>query len=120
MKLALKLGWLLLTMGLFLSSCDKETEKLEFGTNPAGQMVFQIRNNFPQEWNIQSNCNWSFQDGASWVHLSKKSGSGDDYIVVTVDNNETGVGRSAQFRVVLTNDSGKSAVLFRTVFQHGK
>lgn len=120
MKQILKWVCLLLTTGLFLSACDKVTEKLEFGTNPASQMDFHVRNNLPKEWNIQSNCDWSFQNDASWVHLSKTSGSGDDYIIVTVDNNETGVARSAQLRILLSNDSGKSAVLFRQVFQHGK
>lgn len=66
---------------------------------------------------INSNCDWTVSNPATWCHLSTENGTGDYLLAMTVDENTSEESRTVTISISYGNE-GKT-VLF-TITQKGK
>ena len=107
---------------LLLVACgEKQKEQpvasLSLSVNP-GSLSFSAVDESHKLINVSTNGSWTATPAGNWIHLDKNSGSGNASITVTVDENDTDMGRSANI-LFISSLSGQEKQASVQVSQSG-
>lgn len=104
----------LISIVSFVLSCDKNDGAYypvpsEFSVSPSGDQSFAVDGGSITLTITTPNLGWWIESSEGWCTVSKKYGSGDGEVTVTVSKNNSGISREATLSVNPT--FGKESVI---------
>lgn len=83
--------------------CNEESEEIKniLNVNPT---ILNFENEFIKKINIESNTNWNIKTMAEWINIEPKSGDGNGYSNISVENYTGRTNRSSNVIIATSND----------------